>query len=146
MTTCHGAVGHAGKDRDLNSHIEDTRNIDDNESTNSSETMIAFRGSEADDCRGDLSPNRQADMHMLTREIYSLQQCIEAREGQPAEGLDHIDHLEQELWTLSHSQHATNFNSNTNRAIWRSGVPIDRHTVYHIKADISYQLPTTGHG
>ena len=30
------------------SHVEDTGNIDDNESTNSLETTIAFRGSEAD--------------------------------------------------------------------------------------------------
>ena len=42
MTTHHGGAGHAGKDRDLNSHIEDTGNIDDNESTNSSETTIVF--------------------------------------------------------------------------------------------------------
>ena len=44
MTTCHGGVGHAGKDRDLNSHMEDTRNIDHNESTKSSETTIVFGG------------------------------------------------------------------------------------------------------
>ena len=43
-------MGNAGKDRDLNSHVEDARNIDDNERTNSSETMLAFGGSEADGC------------------------------------------------------------------------------------------------
>ena len=26
MIICHGGVGHAGEDRDLNSHVEDTRN------------------------------------------------------------------------------------------------------------------------
>ena len=44
MTTHHGGAGHADKDRDLNPHIEDARNIDDNESTKSSETILAFRG------------------------------------------------------------------------------------------------------
>ena len=88
MTTHHRGVGQAGRDRDLNYHVEYARKIDDNESTNSSETFIAFRGSEA-------------DLHILMREIHSLGQYIEAREGQPVEGLDHIDHLEQELWTLS---------------------------------------------
>ena len=42
-------------------HIEDTRNIDDNESTNSSETLIAFRGLEADGCLSNLLHNSQAD-------------------------------------------------------------------------------------
>ena len=42
-----------GKDRDLDSHIEDARGIDirpenDNESTNSSDSTIAFGDSEAD--------------------------------------------------------------------------------------------------
>ena len=100
MTTHHGGMGHAGKDRDLNSHIEDTRNIDDNESTNSSETTIAFRGSETDGHLGNLLPSSQADLNILAREIHNLQQQVEAREGQPVEGLDHIDCLEQELWTL----------------------------------------------
>ena len=48
-----------------------------------------------------LIPNTQADLNILTREIHSLQQCLEAREGQPVEGLDHIDHLGWELGTLS---------------------------------------------
>ena len=101
MTTCHRGVGHVDKDRDLNSHVEDTGNTDDNESTNNSESVIVFGGSEADSHLSHLPPNSQADLHILTREIHSLLQCIEAREGQPVEGLDHIDCLEQELWTLS---------------------------------------------
>ena len=37
---------------------------------------------------------------MLAREINSSRQHVEPREGQPVEGLDHIDCLEWELWTL----------------------------------------------
>ena len=72
MTTHHGGAGHSGEDRDLNSHVEDTRNIDDNESTNSSETAIALGGSEVDGCLRDPLPNSQADLHILTRKIHSL--------------------------------------------------------------------------
>ena len=92
---------HAGKDRDLNSHVEDARNIDDNASTDSSETTIALGGWEADGHLSDLLPNSQADLNILTREIHSLWQCIDTREGQSVGGLDHIDCLEQVLWTLS---------------------------------------------
>ena len=44
-------------------------------------------------------------MILLTREIHNLQQQVEAREGHPTKGFDHIDHLEWELQTLSHSGH-----------------------------------------
>ena len=145
MTTPHRGVGHAGKDRDLNSHIEDARNIDDNESTNSSETTIAFGGSEADAPLSCLLSNSQADFNILPREKHSLQQWVVAREDQPAEGLDHIDCLEQKLWTLSHTQGTNNFNPNTHRTIWRSSMPIHRHTVDHTKAKESHKFPTTGH-
>ena len=79
MTTCHGGAGHTGKDRDLDSHIEDTRGMDigsnnDNESTNSLDTMIDFGGSEVDGHLNDLLPNSQANLGILTREINSLQQ------------------------------------------------------------------------
>ena len=62
MTTCHGGTGHTGKDRDLASHIEDTGGIDigpkyDNESKNSLDIMLAFRGSEVDGHLGHLLPN-----------------------------------------------------------------------------------------
>ena len=70
MTTCHRGAGHAGKDRDLNSHVEHTRNIENTESTNSSETTIAFR--EPVGCLSDLLSNSQADLNILTREIHSL--------------------------------------------------------------------------
>ena len=95
MTTHHGGVGHAAKEKYLNSNVEDTRNKDNNERTNSSEAMIALRGSEADGCLSDFQCNSQADLNMLAREIDSLQQCIEDRESQPVEGLDCTDCLEQ---------------------------------------------------
>ena len=77
MTTYHGGTGGTGKDRDLNSHIEDTGGIDigpsnDNESTNSLDTMFAFGVSEADGHFGDLLPNSQANLTILAREINSL--------------------------------------------------------------------------
>ena len=93
-------MGHTGKDRDFHSNIEDTANID-NECRNGSETMLALRGSEVDSYLSDLLPNREADLNILTKEIHSLWQHVGAGEGQPAEGLDHIDHLEWELQTLS---------------------------------------------
>ena len=65
--THHWGVGHADDDRDLNSHIEDTRNIDDNGCTNSLETTIALRESEMDGHLSDLLPNSQEDWNILTR-------------------------------------------------------------------------------
>ena len=106
ITTCHRGAGHACKDRDLNSHVEDARNIDmspnhDNESTNSSDTTIVFGGSEADGHLSNFLPNSQSDLNILAREINSIQQEVEAREGQPVEGLNCIDCLEGELQNLS---------------------------------------------
>ena len=72
MTTCHRGMGHAGEDRDLDPHIEDTGNIDGKKSTNSSETMIALGETEMDGCLSDLLPNSQADLNILAREIHSL--------------------------------------------------------------------------
>ena len=74
MTTCHGGAGHTGKDRDLNSYVEDDGNIDkgsdhDSESTNSMDTTIAFGGTEADDHLNNLLPNSQADVNIIAREI-----------------------------------------------------------------------------
>ena len=79
MTMCHGGTGHTGKDGNLTSHVEDTRGIDigpdnDNESTNSSDTILAFGGSEADGHLSDLLPRNQENLPVLTREINSLQQ------------------------------------------------------------------------
>ena len=108
MTTCHGGTEHTAKDRHINSHIdiatkEDTRGIDigpnnDNESPNSSDTMLAFGGSEVDSHLSNLLPSSQANLTVFTRKINSLHQWMEAIEGRLAEGLDHI---EWELENLS---------------------------------------------
>ena len=76
MTTHHGGTGYTGKDRDLDSYVEDTRGIDigpdnDNESTNSLDTMLPFGGWEADGHLCDLLPSSQANLTILTREINS---------------------------------------------------------------------------
>ena len=63
----------------------------DNESTNSLDTMIAFGGSEADGHLGDLLPNSKANLGILAREINSFQQQVEVAEVQPVEGFDGID-------------------------------------------------------
>ena len=60
--------------------------------------MIAFEGLEADVCLSDILHSSQANFTVLTREINSLCQCVEAREGQAVEGLDCI---EWELQNLS---------------------------------------------
>ena len=103
MTTCHGGTAHTGKDWELDSHVENTGGIDiglgnDNERANSWDTTIALGGLEADGHLCKLLHNSQANLTVLTREINSLQQWVEAWEGQPMKGLDHI---EQELWNLS---------------------------------------------
>ena len=77
MTAHHGGTGHTGKERDLNSQLEDTGGMDigphnDNESTNSLDTTVAFGGSEVDGCLSDLLPNSQANLGILAREINSL--------------------------------------------------------------------------
>ena len=70
MTTCHGGTGCTGKDRELSSHVEGTRGIDigpknDNESTNSSDTTIAFGGLEADGHLDNLLHSSQANLTVL---------------------------------------------------------------------------------
>ena len=77
MTTHHGGTGHTGRDRDLNSNVEDTGGIDigpnnDNENTTSLDTMLASGGLEADGHLGDILPSSQANLTILTREINSL--------------------------------------------------------------------------
>ena len=103
LTTHHAGTGHTSKDRDLDSHVEETREIEigpynDNESTNSLDNMLAFRGLEVDGHLGNLLPNSQENLTIFTWEINSLCQWVEAGEGQPAEALDHI---EWELQNLS---------------------------------------------
>ena len=91
MATHHGSTG-CPVERDTDSHIEDIQGIDiepdnDNESTSSSDTTVAFGGSEADGCPSKHIPSNQAKLTALMREIHSLWQQVKAGEGQPAEGL-----------------------------------------------------------
>ena len=77
MTTHDGGTGHTGNERDLDCHAQDTGGTDigpakDNESTNSSDTMLTFGGSEADGCLGNLLPSSQANLTTLTTDIKSL--------------------------------------------------------------------------
>ena len=100
MTTHHGGVGHPGEDRELNFSIEDARGIDigtnnDNESEHSCDTMVTFGGAEANGHLSDPLPNSKPGLKLLTKEMSHLWQNVEAGEGQPTEGLDHIYHLER---------------------------------------------------
>ena len=77
MTTPNREAGHMGEDRELNSHIEDAGGIDiglnnGSDSTHSPDTMLTFRGVEADGCLSNLMPNTQADLNILTREVNNL--------------------------------------------------------------------------
>ena len=82
MTTCHGATGHTDIGRNLHSHIDittkgDTGGIDighdnNNESTNSSDILSAFGGSEVDGLFSNLLHSSQANLRVLTRNINSL--------------------------------------------------------------------------
>ena len=147
MTTCCGGMGHTGKGRNLDSHIEDATGIDigpdnDNESTNSSDTTLAFGGLEADGCLSHLLPSSQANFTILTKEINSLWQQVEAGEAQPVDGLDHT---EWETECLSHAQSTTDFNPSTYRTFWRSNMPIHRHTMHHTVANKFDKFTTTGY-
>ena len=102
MATCHRGTWQP-VDRDINLHIGDmegknTKPDNSNESTNGSDTTIAFGGSEADDHSSKLITSNQAKLTSLIRELHDLGKWVEAREGQPAEGLGHI---ECELKSLS---------------------------------------------
>ena len=100
MATHHGGAG-CPLYRDIDPHIKDseTTGLDnDNESTSDSDTMAALGGPEAEGHLDDFIHSSQAKLMALKREINNLHHQVEAREGQPAESLDHI---EQELQNLS---------------------------------------------
>ena len=149
MTTYYRGAGHTGEDRELNSHIEDTRGIDigslnDNECTDSLDTMVAFRESEADGHLSNPLPNSQANLSMLAREINSLLVAMsrsQRRSNSRGIGLPRTGTME----SLSHAQGTTGFNPSTYRAIHRSGMPICRHSVYHTEANKSHKFTATGH-
>ena len=118
---------------------------DNNESTHSLDTTVAFGELETDGHLGNPLPNNQLNLSILAREIHSLWQLIEAGEGQPTEGLDCIDCLERDLENLSHTWVTTDFNPNTYGTIWRSSTPIYGHAVQHTEVNRSHKFPTTGH-
>ena len=100
LATHQGGTGHP-IDRDINLHVKDPEatGIDnDNESTSGSDTTVALGGLEVEGNTDELLPNNQAKLTAFTREINQLCQLVEAREGQPAESLDHIA---RELQNLS---------------------------------------------
>ena len=85
LTTHHVGTGHTDKDRDIDSHIDittkrDTRGIDigpnnNNESTNSLETMLPFGGSEADGCLSDLltsKPGKLNHTHKRNKQLMTM--------------------------------------------------------------------------
>ena len=137
MTTHQEGTGHTGKDRDLGFHVEDTRGIaigpnNNNESTSSSDSTLAFGVLEADGCLGDLLPSSQANLAILRREINSLQQYVEAQEGQPVDRLDHIEWELQNLFLTLRAQ--------------PTSIPdIHRHTIHHTEANKSHKLTVAGH-
>ena len=58
---------------------------------------------------------------------------MEAREGQPVEGLDHMEWELQE--SLSHVQGATDINPSAYRALQKSDMPIYRHAMQQTEAN-----------
>ena len=141
MTTHHGGVGQAGKDRDLDSHVEDTRNIDDNESTNSLETTIAFGGSETDGCLGDPLPNSQVDLNILTRDIHSLLQPSRGWR-RSASGRIGLHRPPRMGITDSHTLRTQPTSTITPTEPFG---PIQGHTVQPTEANKSHKFPTSGH-
>ena len=47
--------------------------------------------------------------------------------------------------SLSCNQSITRFKLSTYRAIWRSGMPVHRHTMHHTEVNKSHKFPPTGH-
>ena len=77
MTTHHRDTGHTCEDRDLDFHVEDIGGIDigpnnDNDSTNSSGTTIAFGELEEDGHCSNILHSNQANVTIHTREINSV--------------------------------------------------------------------------
>ena len=90
MATHHGGASHQ-LDRGLDILTEDPEPTDiNNDSIHSSDTTVAPGGPEAVGHTEDLVYDSQDRLTALMREITHLCQRVAAREGQPAETLDHI--------------------------------------------------------
>ena len=99
-------------DRDIYLQIEDMEGINtgpdnDNESTSGSGTTIVFGGSGVDGHPSELIPSNQVKLTALMRELHDLCQQLDAQEGQPAEGLDHIEWELQNLLLVLQPQPAS---------------------------------------
>ena len=92
MATQHRGAGHLIARDDL--HIDDAESTgmdNDNDSISGSDATVSLGGLETEDNTNELLPRNQARLMALMREINDLHQWVEAREGQPAESLDHIE-------------------------------------------------------
>ena len=141
------ATHHEGKgcpiDWDINLHVEGmegiyTRLENDNKSTSGSDTTILLGGSEADCHPDDLLFSNQAKLKALMTEINDLCQWVEAREGQPAEGLDLIEW--ELLKSLSHTSATTFLNSNTYWIPQIGTMSVHQHIVYHTETNTTDSL------
>ena len=102
MATHYGGAG-CPLDRDIDFNIEETTGIDnDNESTHGSDTTVALGGPAAEGHPNDTIYSNQDKLMALMREKNDLHQWAEAREGQPAESLDCIEHKLQILSIALH--------------------------------------------
>ena len=93
MATHHGGTG-CPIDRDIDLHVEDAKPTgleNGNKSTSGLDATVDLVGPEAEGQLDDLIHSNQAKLPALLREINDLCQCIEVREGQPAESLDGIE-------------------------------------------------------
>ena len=91
MATCHRGSGPIARD---NLHAEDpgTKGMENNnDSISGLDATVALGRLEAEDNTNKLLPSNQAKLTAPMREINDLHQWVKAREGQPAESLDHIE-------------------------------------------------------
>ena len=92
MATCHRGEG-CPLDRGIDLSAEDPEPADiDNESTHSSDAIVALWVSETEGYLEDPVNSNQDKLMALIREINDLCQQVEAGERQPAESLDCIEH------------------------------------------------------
>ena len=92
MATCHGGTGHPITRGNLNvEHPEVTGMDNDNDSISGLDATVALGGLEAEANTNELLASNQAKLTALMRKINDLHQWVEAREGQPAESLDHME-------------------------------------------------------
>ena len=131
MVTHHRDTGHPVARDDPHIEYPETTGMDnDNDSISGLDATVALGGLEAEDNTSEHLPNNQAQLMALMREISDLHQWVEVREGQPAENLDHIE------WVLQNLSHASaTASTNTYWTHWRSDTSVHRHLVPHTKAD-----------